>query len=172
MIDLTTPKGNAERGTGNPETGGGSIRLKITSTLVGIGALGGAAAGLALTYLGNVISGYPITPGIGVYAWNMGIMGGLGAVFGPPVAWTMLRRVPLWRTLTEPALAGIGGSVVAMLLAPPLFPILVPGAILASSVRLRYAYRDRSEVKIPASPEKGDPDVTSDLTAGTQGGLD
>lgn len=171
-MDLTTPKGNAERGTENPETGGGVIRLKITSTLVGIGALGGAAAGLALTYLGNVISGYHITPGLGVYAWNMGIMGGLGAVFGPPLAWTLLRRVPLWRTLTEPALAGIGGSVVAMLLAPSLFPILVPGAILASAVRLRYAYRDQPEVETPASLEKGDPDVASELTAGNEGGLD
>lgn len=135
-------------------TGGGFIRLKITSALAGIGAMGGAVAGVTLTFLGNVISGYPVTPGLDVYLWNAGIMAGLGAVCGPPLAWTMLRRVPLWRSLAEPALAGIAGSVVAMLLAPSLFPVLVPGAILASALRLVYAYRDREnhELEPPSGP--------------------
>jgi MFS family permease len=166
------PKGNGNMGTENPEAGEGAIRLKITSALAGIGAGGGATAGLVLTYLGNVISGYPITPGIGVYAWNMGIMAGLGAVFGPPLAWTILRRVPLWRTLTEPALAGIAGSVLAMLLAPPLFPILVPGAILGSAIRLKYAYAEPPRVGAPASLEKGPSDARSELAAGHEGRLD
>ena len=126
------------------ESGGGLIRLKITSALASLGALGGAVSGVALTYLGNVISGYSVTPGLGVYAWNAGIMAGLGAVFGPPLAWIMLRRVPLWRTLTEPAIAGLLGSVVAMMFLPePLFPIAVPGAIFASAGRLAFVYREK-----------------------------
>jgi len=65
---------------------GGLVRFKINSALAGLGAMGGAASGLVLTYLGNVISGYPITPTLGVYGWNAGIMAGLGAVLGPPLA--------------------------------------------------------------------------------------
>lgn len=125
--------------------GGGFVRLKITAALAGLGALGGAVSGVVLTYLGNIISGYPVTPGIDVYAWNVGIMVGLGAVFGPPFAWTALRRVPLWRTLLEPAVAGILTSVGAMLFLPEaLFPLLVPAAIFAAAGRLAFVYRDRS----------------------------
>ncbi len=124
----------------NSEEGGGFIRLKITSVLAGLGALGGAVAGFTLTIIGHVVSGYPITPGFGVFAWNIGIMSGVGAVLGPPLVWTVLRRVPLWRAVAEPALAGIVSSVGVMLLVPPLFPIVVPGAIIASAVRLARAY--------------------------------
>lgn len=141
------------------ETPGGTgrfVRLKITGALAGLGALGGAFSGVVLTYLGNVISGYPITPGLDIYAWNAGIMAGLGAAFGPPLAWTLLRRVPLWRTLSEPALAGILASVAAMVLAPPLFPILVPGAIFASAGRLAYVYRDQEEPRSAAELESGE----------------
>ena len=79
-------------------------------------------------------------------------MAGFGAVFGPPLAWIMLRRVPLWRTLTEPAIAGLLGSVVAMMFLPsPLFPIAVPGAIFASAGRLAYVYREKG-ARSPEAP--------------------
>jgi len=114
--------------------------------------LGGAVSGVVLTYLGNVISGYPTTPGIDVYTWNVGVMAGLGAVFGPPLAWTALRRVPLWKTLLEPAIAGILASVGAMLFLPEfLFPLLVPASILAAGARLSFVYRDRDGG--PSTPE-------------------
>lgn len=123
---------------------GGLVRLKITAALAGLGALGGGVSGVVLTYLGHIISGYPITPGLDVYAWNVGIMAGLGAVFGPPLAWTALRRVPLWRTLLEPAVAGLLASIGAMLFLPePFFPLLVPASIFAAAGRLSFVYRDR-----------------------------
>ena len=118
--------------------------LKITSTLAGIGAASGALAGVVLTFLGNLISGSPITPGVITYSWNVGVFAVTGAIFGPPLAWSMLRRVPLWRTLTEPALAGVIGSVVAMVAAPGLFPVIVLAAIVASACRLNYVYRDHN----------------------------
>jgi hypothetical protein len=127
-------------------------RFKITSTLAGIGAVSGALAAVALTFLGNIISGYPIKPGLAVYSWNVRAFAVLGAVFGPPLAWSMLRRVPLWRTLTEPAVAGVIGAVITMMTAPALFPLIVPGVIVASAWRLNYAYRDHhrlSELHAP-----------------------
>jgi hypothetical protein len=129
-----------------------SEKFKITSTLAGIGALSGAVAALVLTFLGNVISGYPIKPGASVYAWNVGVFAILGAVLGPPLVWSMLRRVPLWRTLTEPALAGVIGSVVAMVTAPALFAVIVPAAILGSAWRLQHVYRERDRApRLPST---------------------
>jgi len=133
---------------------GKMLRLKINLVLAGIGGVGGAVAGGVLTYLGNVISGYPITPDMGTYAWNVGIMAGLGATLGPPMVWGLLRSVPLWRTLAEPALAGILGSVLSMVFAAGLFPIVVPGAILGAAWRLRAAYKDRSWQGGDEPPEK------------------
>ena len=127
-------------------------KLKITSTLAGIGAASGALAAVGLTFLGNLISGSPITPGVITYSWNVGVFAVTGAIFGPPLAWSMLRRVPLWRTLTEPALAGVIGSVIAMVAAPGLFPLIVLAAIFASALRLSYVYRDHNrpaELHIP-----------------------
>jgi len=155
--------------TGVPGRGAGLIRLKITSALAGLGGMGGAVSGLVLTYLGNVISGYPITPSVGVYAWNAGIMAGLGAVFGPPLAWTMLRCVPLWRTLAEPALAGIVGSVVAMFLAPPFFSVIVPGAIFASAGRLAYVYRDQGPAPYVEERDSAEGSVRTRLGIETEG---
>lgn len=119
--------------------------VKVTGILGAIGGICGAAVGAALTYLGNVISGYPIPPDLGIYAWNAGIMGLIGATLGPPVAWTMLREVPLWRVLAEPAAVGLGASVVSMLVAPSLFAGIVPLAIGASVLRLRHEYKKKGE---------------------------
>ena len=127
-------------------------KLKITSTLAGIGAASGALAAVVLTFLGNLLSGSPISPGVITYSWNVGVFAVAGAVFGPPLAWSMLRRVPLWRTLTEPALGGVIGTVIAMVAAPGLFPVIVLSAIFASAWRLNYVYGDhqgRAELHSP-----------------------
>ena len=126
--------------------------LKITGALAAIGGVCGVGVGIVLTYLGNVISGYPIPPSVGIYAWNAGWIGGIGAVFGPPMVWSMLRRVPLWRTLVEPAAAALGASVLSMLFAPALFVVSVPLAVTGAALRLRWVYRDRG----PEALESGD----------------
>lgn len=138
-------------------------RFKITSTLAVIGAASGAGAAVVLTFLGNVIAGYPIEPGVITYSWNVGVFAVFGALLGPPLAWSMLRRVPLWRALTEPALGGVIGSVVAMVAAPVLFPVIVPLTIFASAWRLNRAYKDK-DGSYPArleSSSKGLESVTS-----------
>ena len=128
-------------------------KLKVTSTLAGIGAASGALAAVVLTFLGNLI--FPTSAGVITYSWNMGVFAVFGAVFGPPLAWSMLRRVPLWRTLTEPALGGVIGTVIAMVAVPGLFPLIVPAAIVASAWRLNYVYRAHNRPGELHSPRDG-----------------
>jgi MFS family permease len=150
-----------ERDTGRSST---STRLKITSALVGGGAVCGAVAGAALTYLGNVISGYPIPPTVGVYATNAGLFAGLGAILGPPLVWSMLRTVPLWRALAEPAAAALVVGVLTMVLAPSLFVAAVPAAALGAALRLRWAFGNAESASLlrgendraPADASSGD----------------
>ncbi len=125
-------------------------RLKITGALAAIGGICGAGVGVVLTYLGNVISGYPILPTVGTYAWNAGIMAAIGATLGPPMVWSMLPRVPLWRTLLEPAVAAVVASVLAMLFAPSFFVLAVPAAVFAAALRLRRQYSE-PEIEPPRS---------------------
>jgi hypothetical protein len=141
--EMTVPE---VQGEPQENTLGPSLRtgLKITGGLVAIGGLCGAGVGIVLTYLGNVISGYPIPPSVGIYAWNAGSLGAIGAALGPPMVWSMLRRVPLWRTLVEPAVAAVGASVVSMLFAPSFFVAAVPLAVTGAALRLRWVYRDRA----------------------------
>jgi len=136
-----------ERDTPDPSL---PTKLKITGALAVIGGVCGGVAGTILTYLGNVISGYPIPPTVGVYAWNAGIIAAIGATLGPPMAWSMLRSVPLWRALAEPAAAALAGSVLAMMFAPSLFVASVPLAAFAAVLRLRWEYK---EVESLAAPE-------------------
>jgi hypothetical protein len=103
--------------------------------------VGGAVAAVALTFLSNIIAGAPDTPGLVVYRWNIGIFAVMGGVFAPVLAWSMLRRVPLWRTVAEPAVAGVGSTILAALFAPSLFPVIVPAAIFLSAARLNRAFR-------------------------------
>lgn len=140
--ELTVPEvqGDPKESTPGP---GSWTGLKITVALGAIGGVCGVGVGIALTHLGNVISGYPIPPSADIYAWNAAWMGAIGAVFGPPMVWSMLRRVPLWRTLVEPAVAALGASVLSMLFAPALFVASIPLAVTGAALRLRWVYRDR-----------------------------
>ncbi len=130
---------------------------RVTLFLAGIGAICGAVAAVFLTFLGNLISGSPSPPGLAVYAWNAQVFALFFAVISPVLAWTMLRRVPLWRAVAEPALGGIVGTVAAGLISPALFPIIAPASILAAALRLHHAFRDKAPRKPlpPAAPRGG-----------------
>lgn len=64
-----------------------------------------------------------------------------GVVLGPAFAWTLLRRVPLWRAIGETALAAAIGAGVAFV-----YPIVVTPFVAALSAstgaafRLRYSF--------------------------------
>ena len=129
-------------------------RLEVTVVLAAIGAAYGAMAAGLLTFLANGVAGTAIMPGVIRYSFNVAAFALCGATFGPVLAWTMLRRVPLWRTLAEPALGGVVGALLALVVAPPLFPAIVPATMLGSAWRLRYEYRNRTRSTRLDSPKQ------------------
>jgi hypothetical protein len=121
---------------------------KITALLAGLGVIGGAAAAVILTLLGNLISGAPRPAPLAVYVWNVWIFAIVGGVFTPMFAWGMLRNVPIWRIVAEPAAAGVVSTVACMLFAPALFPVLGPGAMLGAMFRLSSRYREAATLPV------------------------
>jgi hypothetical protein len=119
---------------------------KITAVLAALGVVGGAVAAIVLTYLGRIISGAPQPASLRQYIWNIRIFATVGGVFTPIFAWGMLRNVPIWRIVVEPAIAGIASTVVCMLFVPTLFPVIAPSAMLAAMVRLNSRYPGHSEL--------------------------
>lgn len=81
-------------------------RLKVGLTLAGIFA--GAVFGVVLTRLGKIVAGAPPAT-LANYLWNAAVFGAVAGIVSPLVAWSGLRRVPLWRTVTEPLLWAVGG---------------------------------------------------------------
>ena len=72
----------------------------------------------------------------------------LGALFGPPIALSTLRHVPLWRVLLEPALGTLIGALIAWLLpwtrgpgGVPWILLLPPLGMAIAAIRLRLAVR-------------------------------
>ena len=121
------------------------VRWKLTLALSALGALGGALAAVVLTYAGNRIAGAPWLPGLDVYIWNARIFAVTGAVASPALAWGVLRTVPLWRAVAEPAAAALAGTVLSMAVAPSLFAVITPAAVIGALWRLRTRYSSASE---------------------------
>ncbi len=122
---------------------------KVTGIVAALGAVGGAIGGA-------IISGFVSLPrlwtelvimppfwAILVYTSFWGAAAGI--VLGPILAWTLLRRAPLWRAVTETALAtAIGVGVVFALSAPfAAFVGALTLAPLAAALRLRHEVRER-----------------------------
>ena len=124
---------------------------KITALIAGLGVIGGAAAAVILTYLGNIISGAPRPAPLSVYIWNIRIFAILGGVFSPVFAWGMLRNAPIWRIVAEPAAAGVLATVGCMLFAPSLFPAIGPAAILTAMVRLSIRKWPETKPQFPTT---------------------
>lgn len=111
--------------------------------LVISGAVAGIIFGIVLTRLGKIVAGAPPAT-LANYAWNAAVFGVVAGVVSPLIAWSELRRAPLWRTVLEPlgyALAGGAAAVVvgsgALLLALP------PLGLALGYVRLHRRYPDR-----------------------------
>ena len=118
------------------------IRARLGVGLVLAGAVAAAVAGVAITVLGKIVSGAPPAT-LANYARNMIAFGVLAAVVSPMVTWSAFRRVPLWRTIVEPLVAGIGGAALGVLLGSGvLFLALTPLAMAAAMVRLGRQFSD------------------------------
>jgi hypothetical protein len=129
-----------------------ATRRRLKVGLVVAGTFAGAIGGAALTVLGKIVADAPPATGPN-YVWNMAAFGLMGAVLGPVITWSALRRVPLWRTVTEPLLAGIAAAGVGVLMGSgTVFLVLAPVGVGAACWRLSYAYRDPSMARNVLEP--------------------
>ena len=120
-----------------------ATRWRLRLGLIIAGIVGGAIVGAALTILGKIVGGAPPAT-IPNYVWNMVVFGLFGAVIGPIVTWTALRRVPLWRTILEPVVAGVAGAAIGVAVGSGvLFLALVPVGIIAAVARLEFVFREK-----------------------------
>ena len=102
-----------------------SARRRLKAGLIVAGAVAGAVFGIALTKMGKLVAGAPPAT-IGNYAWNALVFGIMAAVVSPVVAWSALRRVPLWRTIVEPLAIAVAGGVAAVAAGAPLLLFVLP----------------------------------------------
>ena len=129
-----------------------STLWRLNVGLVILGAASGALASIPLTYVAKLMSSAP-QANLANYVWNMAAFGIIGAFFSPLLAWIGMRRVPLWRAFTEPAVGGILGCVVGYAIAPvPGFFLGAAAGVGAAAWRLNAVYRDRA--RIPAGAEQ------------------
>lgn len=128
------------------------VSVSPTSLKVGLavaGAIAGAVIGVVITVVGKVVAGAPPAT-LANYARNMMAFGAIGAITGPLVTWSALRRVPLWRTVVEPLVGAAVGAVVGMFAGPVVtFLVLAPVGAALAVARLAYVYRDRA-AKLPS----------------------
>jgi hypothetical protein len=94
-----------------PLTTRATFRIILLLAVLG-GVVGGLAA-IPLTWVGKVLSGAPPAD-LANYLWNIRAFGIIGAMFGPVLAWSSLRSVPLWRAALEPAAGAVIGAALGM----------------------------------------------------------
>jgi hypothetical protein len=129
--------------------------LIITAALAGLGAVVGAVLG-ALVIAGIMIvprPRFPVPPTAVVIGAGFGAAAGF--VLTPIAAWTLMRRVPLWRAIADTAVGTAIGAGVGLLLqsiyrVADVSPLLL-GVVgfAAAALRLRLFYR-RPAAKDPA----------------------
>ena len=116
-------------------------RLKLGLVIAGI--IGGAFVGATLTTLGKLVSGAPPAT-LSDYVINLCWFGLFGAIIGPIVTWSALRRVPLWRTMLEPVVAGVAGAAIGVAIGSPVLSLtLIPVGIIAAVTRLGFVYSEK-----------------------------
>ena len=81
-----------------------SRRLQVSAVLAALGAVAGAVAAVTLTYLGTKVAQAFEPSGRIYYQWAAGEFAVIGAIGTPLLAWSLMRRVPLWRAIGEPAI--------------------------------------------------------------------
>jgi hypothetical protein len=113
----------------------------VTLALVIVGALIGALTSVLALVVVLMLRGSPGFPQLLAAIMMAGYVGAaIGAVMAPIVAWVLLRRVPLWRAITQTALGTLLGAIVTSFT----FPGPIIGAIIGftlAAIRLRIVTR-------------------------------
>ena len=115
-------------------------RTAVTALLAGLGAIGGAAAAVAMNFASSLLAGEPGTAGYVLYHFNVLAVATLGAIVAPVVAWSLLRETPIWRAVVEPSAAALAAGALSMVIAPSAYLWAIPAAAGLASWRLNLRY--------------------------------
>lgn len=131
-------------------------RARVTGILAALGAAAGALTAVVLTSVGTWVAQAFERHGTVVYFWSAAELAILGAIGTPILAWSLMRRAPLWRAVLEPAIGGVLGTL-AGLATLPLFgliflpPLLVLAGVVGAALRLDRASQTALRVRSPHS---------------------
>jgi hypothetical protein len=120
-------------------------RLQVTALVSAGGAVVGALAAVALSFLATAVANATTPVGHVEYYYGSARFAFVGAVGIPLLTWLLMRRVPLWRATLEPAVGGVLGTLLALstipLFHPPLLvqPLCMLAGIGVAALRLRHA---------------------------------
>lgn len=121
--------------------------LSVVALLVALASVAGAVTGVLLLVGFGLVSGDAtrLAGNVQPLAMAAGLGAAVGAVTGPPIAFTLLRRVPIWRATIETAAAGGVGAAIGMSLSGVPFGWAYGGLLFAllGAFRLRRAYAKR-----------------------------
>ena len=90
------------------------VTLALIATGSTIGAVLGALSLLTATAVFGVGPQYPV---FDLLAAGTQAGGLAGAILAPTSAWVLLKRVPLWKSIAEPALGTLLGSIASTIMA-------------------------------------------------------
>ncbi|HYC51490.1 MAG TPA: hypothetical protein VEB19_10320 [Gemmatimonadaceae bacterium] len=127
--------------------------ILVTLVLSTLGAAAGAIAAPLLSFLATTVAQASLPEGRVGYFFDPSEFAVAGAIGIPILAWLLMRRVPLWRAISEPTIgAGIGllAALVSIpfLHTPPMVqPICILAGMLGAATRLRYAHRTPASVE-------------------------
>jgi MFS family permease len=123
----------------------------VTAGLAAAGAVvGGALGGVLASLIGLFAT--PVGWSAEVFRAGVGFGAVVGFVLAPIAAWTLMRRVPLWRAITDTALGTTIGAGAGLLLQPRFHFLILSPVILgvvgfaAAALRLRLFYRAASAI--------------------------
>ncbi|HEY4320741.1 MAG TPA: hypothetical protein VGM77_06115 [Gemmatimonadales bacterium] len=133
-----------------------ATRRRLKVGLIVAGALAGALFGVVLTRLGKIVAGAPPAT-MANYLWNATVFGVMAGILSPLMTWSVLRRVPLWRTIIEPLVwASAAAAAVVVVGVPVLILILPPVGLAIGFVNLERRYRGATLYVVA---ERADPEL-------------
>jgi hypothetical protein len=135
-------------------------RLQVTALVSAGGAVVGALAAVALSFLATAVANATTPVGHVEYYYGPAGFASVGAVGTPALTWLLMRRVPLWRAILKPAVGGVLGTLLALstipLFHPPLLvqPLCMLGGIGIAALRLRHA-NGGHHTRLPSAELRG-----------------